>query len=295
MARSELLQETADALCDAEFEAYFNEGLRRYFDLIGIRDFRIFVKVLTNIDNLRAVEGSELRKFARAFSAQSFVVGERAGMEPLRDDILYHRFENPCVNAPTFRRILKGEPVSRFTKRGKFLVSIDGEALKELREHRGMSQEDLAKVLDCTGQTVYRIEKHNRIGEELLEKLAEHFGRNIEIGAVELREPAGKIELPVSDPLKKEIVKEYFRLKLSNTPFRTHIDFALEEKPVITPVSRTEGELRSKHRVAKNLADVLDCGIVHITREKKKRRLSAVSFEELHSLSSKKEILDKSS
>jgi len=294
MTRSELLQETVDALHEADFEVYFNEGLRRCFDLVGIRDFRILVKILMNIDNLRALEGTELRKFARVFSSQSFLVGERAGMEPLRDDVMYQRFDNPCVNLATFRKILRGESVSCFTKRGQFLVNIDGGALKELREQKGLSQEDLARVLDCTGQTVYRIEKHNRIGEDLFEKLVDYFGRGMEIGPVELREPTGKVAVPVSDPLKKEIVKEYFRLKLNNTPFQTQIDFALDEKPVITPVSRTEGELRSKHRVAKNLADVLECGIVHITRERKKRRISAISFEELHSISSKKEILEKS-
>ncbi len=294
MTRSELLQEAVDALHDADFDVYFNEGLRQYFDLIGIREFRIFVKVLTNIDNLGAAEGSELKKFAKVFSAQSFVVGERAGMEPLREDVMYQRFDNPCVNAATFRRILKGESVSRFTKRGQFLVGIDGDTLRRLREQSGMSREDLARVLDCTGQTVYRMEKHNRVGEDLFERLVDYFGRDMDIGPVELRQPAGKLELPISDPLKKEIVREYFRLKLDNTTFQTQIDFALEEKPILTPISRTEGELRSKHRVAKGLAEVLDCDIIHITKERRNRRLSAISFEELHSLSSKKEMLERS-
>ena len=293
MNRSELLQKTISVLHKADFWVYFNEGLRQYFDLIGIRDFRIFVKVLMNIDNLGAVEGSELKKFAQVFSAQSFVVGERAGMEPLRDGVFYHRFDNPCVNLSTFTSILRGESISRFTKRGHFLVSIDGDALKELREQRGLSQDDLARILGCTGRTICRIEKHNRIGEDLLEKLVEYFGRDMEIGPVELRQPAGKIEVPISDPLKKEIIREYFRLKLDNVPFQMQIDFALEEKPVLTPVSRTEGELRHKHRIAKNLSELLECGVVHITKEQRKCRISAISFNELHTISSKREILDR--
>jgi putative transcriptional regulator len=294
MSRSELLDKTIRVLQSAGFEVYFNEGMRKYFDIIAIKDFKIFIKVLTNIDNLDSSHGTELKKFSDAFSARSLVVGERAGMEKLKDGVIYHRFENSCSNLETFRKILTGETISRFTKRGQFLMSIDGEALRDMREERGMSQDDLATVLDCTGQTVYRIEKHNRIQEGLFDKLLDYFGRDIQVGAIELEEPAGKSEIKVSDPLKREIIKEYFRLKLNNTAFQTPVDFALEEKPILTPVSRTEADLRSKQRVVKGLSDILECGFVHITKEQKKRRIASISFDELHSLSSKKEIFERS-
>ncbi len=293
MIHSELLQGTVDALHEADFEVYYSEGLRKYFDVIGIREFKIFVKALMNIDNLGPDEGNELHKFADAFSSQSFIVGDRAGMEPLKEDVIYQRFGNPCVNLPTFRKILRGESVSKFTKRGQFLVGIDGDALRELREQRGLSQEDLASVLECTGQTVYRMEKQNRVQEEIFEKLLDYFGKNIEVGAVELKEPVGKIEMPVSDPLKKEIIREYVRLKLKSIALQTPIDFALEERPILTPVSRSEAELRAKQRITKGLEDVLECSTVHITKDEKKRRLPSISFRELRLISSKSEILER--
>jgi putative transcriptional regulator len=294
MANPELLQETVDSLHHEGFEVYVNEGLRRYFDLIGVSDFKIFVKVLRNIDNLGEHEGTELKRFSCAFDSQSFVIGERSGMSQLEDNIIYHRHGNPCMNLSTFRRILKGESVSRFTKRGQLLVGIDGEALRQLREEKGISQDELARVLECSDRTIHRIEKQNRVREDVFDRILDYFGKNIEIGAVELKEPSGQSEFQVSDPLKKEIVREYFRLKLDNTPFQTPIDFALEEKPVLTPVSRTESELRSKQRIAKGLEDVLGCSTVHITKEEKSRRLSYISFRELHSIASKKEILERS-
>lgn len=294
MDHSGLLQATVGALHEADFEVYYSEGLRKYFDFIAVREFKLFVKALINIDNLGQAEGSELKRFADAFSSQSFVVGEQAGMEPLREGVIYQRHGNPCVSLPTFRKILKGESVSRFTRRGQFLIGIDGSALKALREERGLSQDDLAAVLDCAGQTVYRIEKQNRIQEELFEKLVDYFGKSIEIGAVELKEPAGRTAIKISDPLKKDIVKEYFRLKLNMIAFETPLDFALEERPVLTPVSRTEAELRAKQRITKGLEDVLECGVVHITKEQRKRRIPAISFKELRQISSKEEILEKS-
>jgi predicted transcriptional regulator len=293
MTHSELLQQAVDALHDADFQVYFNEGLRKYFDVIGVREFKVFVKALMNIDNFGPAEGEELSKFANAFSSQSIVVGERAGMEPLKEDVIYQRFGNPCVSLLTFKKILKGDSVSRFTKRGQLLVSIDGDALRQLREQRGLTQDDLARALECTGQTVYRMESQNRAQEEVFEKLLDYFGKNIEIGAVELKEPSGKIEMPVSDPLKREISREYLRLKLRSIPLQTPIDFALEERPILTPVSRTEAELRAKQRVVKSLEEALNCGVVHVTREEKKRRLPSISFRELHRISSKDEILDK--
>jgi len=294
MTHSELLQKTVDTLQGEGFEVYVNEGLRKYFDLIGVRDSKIFVKILMNIDNLAAEEGGELRRFAEAFSSQSMLVGEKAGIEPLRDEVIYQRFGNPCVSVVTFKKILSGDSVSRFTKRGQFLVTIDGDALRALREERGLTQDDLARALECTGQTIYRIEKQNRMQEDLFEKLLDYFGRDVHIGSVELKEPAGKVEVPISDPLKKQILHEYFRLKLNNIAFQTPIDFALEDRPILTPVSRTEAELRAKQRIVKGIEDILECGVVHITKEKRARRLPSISFDELHSISSKKEILERS-
>jgi len=294
MTHSELLQNVVDSLHESEFEVYYNEGLRRYFDIIAVKDYKIFVKVLMNIDNLNSAEGNELNRFSDAFDSQSIVVGLRAGMEPLKDDVVYQRHGNPCVNPATFRRILRGESVSKFTKRGQFLVNIDGDALRELREEKGLTQDDLAHILECTGQTVYRMEKQNRIQEEQFEKLLDYFGRDIDIGSVQLNEPTGKIQMPVSDPLKREIVREYFRLKLDSMASRTPIDFVLEEKPILTPVSRTEAELRSKQRIAKNLEDILDCRILHITKESKNRRLPYLTFEGLHGITSKDELFEKS-
>lgn len=295
----DLLQAVVDALQEAGFEAYFNQGLRKYFDIIAVREYKLFIKVLANIDNLGPVEGAELRRFSDAFSSSSLVVGERAGMGALEDDVIYQRHGNPCVALSTLGKLLKGESVSTFTRRGQLLVSIDGAGLKQLREERGISQDDLAKALECTGQTVYRIENQNRIQEDLFDKLVDFLGRDIRVGSIELSQPSGKVEVPVSDPLKKEIVREYLRLKLENIPLETPVDFALvgkavREQPVLTPVSRTEAELRSKQRVVKNLSDVLECGVVHITREKKVRRLPSISFEELHCISTKREILERS-
>ncbi len=296
---SGLLQDVVDALHEAGFEAYFNQGLRKYFDIIAVREYKLFIKVLTNIDNLGPAEGAELRRFSDAFSSKAVVIGEKAGMSALEDGVVYQRHASPCMSLATFRSVLSGEAVSSFTRRGQLLVGIDGDELKRLREERGMSQEELARVLDCTGQTVYRIEKQNRIHEDLFDKLVDFLGKDIRVGSIELSQPSGKVEMPVSDPLKKEIVREYLRLKLENIPLETPVDFALvgksvREQPVLTPVSRTEAELRSKQRVVKNLSEVLECGVVHITREKRVRRIPAISFSELHSISTKREILEKS-
>lgn len=293
MPHSSLLQAAVDALHEADFEVYYSEGMRKYFDVIGVREFKVFVKALMNIDNLGPIEGAELHKFADAFSSQSFVVAERAGMEPLKEDVIYQRFGNPCVSIATFRRVLKGESVSHFTKRGQFLVNIDGDALRRLREQKGITQDELASVLNCTGQTIYRMESQNRVQEDLFERLIDYLGKNIEVGTIELKGPAGKSEMPVSDPLKKEIVREYVRLKLNSTMLQNPVDFVIEKQPILTPVSRSESELRAKQRVAKSLEEALGCSIVHVTKEEKERRLPAISFRELRLISSKEEIFDK--
>lgn len=295
MSRSELIADISSFLESQGYEIYQIEGLRKYFDIVAVAEGedRIFIKVLTNIDNLNSFEGCELRSFAKAFSSKTYVIGQKAGVEPLSDGVLYQRFGNDCLSPQTFKQLIGGDCVNRFTKRGQHLIGIDGEQLKEMRSVRGISQEDLATALGCSGQTVYRIECQNRIKEDLFEKLLDYLGDGIKEISVRIESPFGENELAVADPLKKKITKEYFRLKLRNTSFRIPIDFAIEEKPMITPVSASESELRAKQRVASGLSAALDCRIIHLTKEKKKRRLEYISFDELHSMSSKEEMFER--
>ena len=295
ISRSELTQGVVNTLHGEDYSVYYNEGLRRYFDLIGIRETRLFIKILMNLDNLGRGEGNELRKFADAFSSHSIVVGDHAGGERLRDDVIYQRFENICINLDTFKEVIHGQSITTFTKRGQFLVSIDGGALKRFREEQGFSREDLAQKLNCSSQTIYRSEKQNRIQEELYEKLVKIF-KNEEFEKEAISTGVGRLtETRPQDPIKQDIMKEFFRLKLNAIAFDTPVDFALENKPVLTPVSRSELELRKKQRIAKNLEEVLGCDVVHITRVKKNRKLPHIYFDELKDIETKEEILERSS
>jgi len=156
-----------------------------------------------------------------------------------------------------------------------------------------MSREELAKALSCSGQTIYRMEKQNRAEEEMFERVLNFFGKEIQVPAIQITDGKTENEHELSDPIKKRIVGEYLRLKLENTAFSNPLDFALDERLLFTPVSRTESELRSKQKIAKSLETALDCKTVHITKEKKTRRLLAISFDELHAIASKEEILEK--
>ncbi|MBN2517916.1 MAG: hypothetical protein JXB14_03655 [Candidatus Altiarchaeota archaeon] len=295
ISRSDLFQGVVDALHQEDYSVYYSEGLRRYFDLIGIGAARLFIKILLNIDNLDREEGNELKKFSEAFSSSSLLVGDRAGTESLRDDVVYQRFDNTCVNLHTFKCILGGEGIARFTKRGQFLVSIDGEALKRFREENDLSREELAKRLECTPQTIYRSEKHNRIQEDLYKRLASIVeDRNLEMGEVTPK-PYRSTRVGLQDRIRQDIMREFFRLKINTIAFNTPVDFALEDKPVLAPVSQSEAELRRKQRIAKNLEEALGCDVVHITKVKRNCRLSHVYWDELVGMETKEEILERSS
>jgi|GEM_PF-910224 len=304
VSHSELLHETADVLQDEGFTVYQSPGMMRYFDLIGVGDYKLFIKVLANVDNLHREEGSELNRLAGAFSSRAVIVGDHAGMEKLHDDIVYQRFKNLCVNLRTLKHLLSGESISRFTERGQLLVKVDGDKIRDLREEMGLTRNELAGLLGCSSQAVYRIETQDRMSEDTYEKALALFKRGFSLdGITTVKENRTDISKDVGynptqkgqlgDPLKRRVTSELTRLHFNSVSFNSPIDFALEDKPLLTPVSMSEAEMRRKQRVAKSLSEVLYCDVLHITRERRARRLPCISIDELKKAESKEEILEK--
>jgi predicted transcriptional regulator len=289
-SHSELVERVAGIMHHCDFTVYYNEGMRQYFDLIGIGKVRLFVKVLANIDNLRREEGEELRRFASAFSSESFIVGEHAGAESLADEVIYRRFDNPCMNSSTFLALLSGESVNRFTKRGHLLLSIDGSEVQKAREAAGLTREQLAEALNCAPKTIQRVEKENRIQEAIFESLLGVLEGIKPVGTLLTKDP--NTNQTPQDPQKREVARQFLRLKLEAVSFKNPLDFAIEEKPLLSPLSRSEAELRRKQRVAGKLSDILECEVIHITAEKKTRRLHSISLEQLRKLHSKEELFE---
>jgi len=287
---AELLRDTEKLLSSEGFEVYESFGLKRVFDYIASRDYKLFLKVLVNIDNLNRYDAGELAKFSNAFSSSAFVVGERAGSAYLEDHLIYERFGNYCLNLETLEDVISNGMPSRFTKRGQKLVRINGDALRSFRERNSITASEMAARLDTVVQTIYRCEEKNQITEDLFDRFVREFSYpDIKKPLESRRILPGQAEL--TDPLKKFVVGLLRELDVDIKTLHS-TDFALDDQPVLTPVSKTESEFRRKQRIAKNLEEALGCGLLHITKQKHRGRIPGVTIKELAKMQDKNELFE---
>jgi len=120
----------------------------------------IFIKFQSDIGNLSPNDCRELRVISESISAASLLIAEKAREKPLEDDTVYTRYDVVAVTPRTFENITihKTEPLIQAGP-GGYYVDVDGEALKQKRQERGLSIGDMAKMVGLSRRTLYGYER----------------------------------------------------------------------------------------------------------------------------------------
>ncbi len=155
--REHIIQKVSEELADEGFAQLRCVGMHSCFDIAARRGFLLLVKILENIDALGREEARDLRNIAAMLMGSSFLVGERAKELVLEDGVVYERYEIPAGNLDTFKMIIE-EDFPKVKKYRKFLVEIDGEKMARMRNERGLSLEELARISKISKETLYRYE-----------------------------------------------------------------------------------------------------------------------------------------
>jgi len=129
-------------------------------DFIAKSPLDVFaVRVLSNVDALRDESVAEFVRLAVAVAATPIIVGERTKRDALHNDVVYRRYGVSVVTPDTLDQILEGDlPVSEEFK-GRRVVYLNPEALRRVRESLGLSQNDLAREVGTTKDSIYRYER----------------------------------------------------------------------------------------------------------------------------------------
>ncbi|MEW6329357.1 MAG: helix-turn-helix domain-containing protein, partial [Candidatus Micrarchaeota archaeon] len=93
------------------------------------------------------------------------LVGERAKELALEDGVVYERYEIPAGSLNTFKMIIE-EDFPKVKKYKKFLVEIDGEKMARMRNERGLSLVELARISKISKETLYRYEHGKTMASE---------------------------------------------------------------------------------------------------------------------------------
>ncbi len=142
------------------------------FDLVAKRsDLKLVIKIYSNIDGLRKEQSEELKKIAEAFNAVVLIIGEKTKAFILKKGIVYERHLIPAMNYSTFVSVFDTVVPSVKYFKGKSIVEIDSEALKEKRKEKDFTLEELAKKTGITKESLYRLEHGFSTSLETAKKL----------------------------------------------------------------------------------------------------------------------------
>jgi len=161
MEKEKMLREIREILAKRGFE--IGEPLFKSisFDLIARdADTLLILKALLNIDALRSEIARELKILAKELHASPIVIGKRSAMGEILDGVIYSRHGIPILSINTFREfILEGEYPMVYASPGGFYVNINGKLLRRIREERGLSLGQLAKVAGVSRKTIQLYEE----------------------------------------------------------------------------------------------------------------------------------------
>ncbi|ADD09139.1 transcriptional regulator [Candidatus Aciduliprofundum boonei] len=161
MEKEKLLRDIRELLFRENFE--IGEPILKSisFDMIARRDDLILIlKALVNIDALRAEVARELKILGKELKAAPIVIGKRNAMGEIMDDVVYSRHGLPILSFNTFKNfIVNGEYPMVYASPGGLYVNINGWLLRRVREARGISLGELAKIAGVSRKAIQLYEE----------------------------------------------------------------------------------------------------------------------------------------
>ncbi len=142
------------------------------FDIVAKRpNMTLVLKVFNNIDALREEHAAELRKIAAVFNATVLIIGEKSKVFFLKKGVLYERLGLTALSLPSLGGLLAEHFPSVKYFKGKSIVELDAEKLKERRKEMGLTLQQLASKIGSTIESIHRYEKGVSTSLNTAEKL----------------------------------------------------------------------------------------------------------------------------
>ena len=272
----------------------------RCFDIVARKDDIIMlIKVLYNVDSLKAEMAAEMKLVAKLLKASPIVVGERFKFDYLERGIVYSRYGLPVINTATFYDfVIEGVPPMVYSAPGGYYVKLDSERIKEARERLGISLGELAKRLGVSRRAVKKYEEGIDTSVENAIKLEEFLGVYV-IKAIDLLNFVDEKVEPADVELKNseaEIVEQLRCIGVKVYPIK-HAPFDVVsqtgDEAVLTGVRQVR-EIEKRAAIIGKVSEVMSTKAAYIVEKEVKKEVSSVVFlmkEELECVSSPKDFI----
>lgn len=152
-----MINTTRAILAKAGFDVSSAIHLRSLcFDVCARRDnIMLLIKVLSNVDAFSRKNADEMKIMADALQASPILIGETSSSGKLEKGIIYTRFKIPIISNETLSdELLEDVPPFIFAAPGGLYVKIDSDALRDIREMRGISLGTLAETAGVSRRTI---------------------------------------------------------------------------------------------------------------------------------------------
>ena len=178
MTRETLIRETREVLAKAGFYLSDENVMRMIcFDLVARRDnILVILKILSNVDSFTKYKAQELITVSNMLSGSPVLIGEHNSSKRIEPGIIYLRYGIPMLNSKTLGDFfLEGVPPLIFSAPGGFYVNIDGNALRDAREDKGVSLGTLAEVAGVSRKSIQMYENGMSTVIEIALRLEEYL------------------------------------------------------------------------------------------------------------------------
>ena len=277
-------------------EGYATCRYRGCFDLAAKKRMLLFLKILKNVDAFSAEQARNLKIISNSLDAKPLLVGAQTRIEKLEKGIVYERFDVPAISEDTLEDLICNEIFPRiYRDRGGLYVEIDSYALREARNKKGMTQEELAETVGINKKTVYEHENNSlrmllSIAESLESVLKEKIISDVELFS-ERQEAHGKpysgFEKTVSFELKRLGFETEF---VRQTPFNA---ISRQETLILSDVDSDKRKLKYRSVELKRFVSFIKKPALLITEKSENLDygLPAVERNELREMDSGKELI----
>jgi len=303
MSQERQLQLVTSVMISAGFEVSEKFTLRpRSFDLIARNNGTLVViKVVTHIDSVSEEAAFDLDMIAQHLGGVPLIVGERAREAELERGAVYVRYGIYAVSVATlYDYFVEKIPPLVYASPGGLYVNINGDALRELREHRNMSLGDLGQVLGVSRRTISKYESGMGTTLEVAIRIEEYFNTGV-VESIDIvqREPAaaeppaGKKHPGPGVPI--EFLEELgMQLQtLRGAPFQALLTF--DRHTILTGYGPAQKVLKRAALIS-NLSKIAKkhamCIAPDYHHEKKIGRTLMIGEERLHAIEDGFELLD---
>jgi putative transcriptional regulator len=300
MSQERLLQMAVSVLIMAGFRVSERFSMRpRSFDLIAARKEELLViKVVSHIDSVSEDIARDLDNIARYLKGSPLIIGERARDTELERGAVYVRYGIYAASLSTFYdAFVEGVPPLVYASPGGLYVTINGDALRELREKKNLSLGDLGTLLGVSRRTISKYEGGMGTTLDIAMKIEEIFDTGL-VQSIDLLQYKSHFEAGSGTPEENTPMNFLERIgmrlhAMHRAPFQALIEYS--EHTILTGYGTTQKVVKRAELIG-NISSVTGmyamCVLTDYDKQKKIGKTLVIGEERLQSLENGSELIE---